>query len=97
MNAQAATAPPPVEHESPLEHVVQHPLLEVPARVTPFTPNGTITVFSDQIAMLAVAGILLIAPVPALVRRRKGASGVDERVAAEPATLVEAVRDALLK
>jgi hypothetical protein len=36
------------EPESPLEHIVQHPLIERPARVTPLTPNGTITVFSDQ-------------------------------------------------
>jgi len=89
MNAQ--------EHESPLEHVVQHPLIEVPAPVTPLTPNGTVTVFSDQIAMLALAGVLLVALVPALVRRRKGASGVDAMVAAGPANMLEAVCEYLRK
>jgi len=89
MNAQ--------EHESPLEHVVQHPLIEVPAPVTPLTPNGTITVLSDQIAMMALAGVLLVALVPALVRRRKGASGVDAMVAAGPANMLEAVCEYLRK
>jgi F-type H+-transporting ATPase subunit a len=97
MNAQGSTTQPPVEHESPLEHVVQHPLIEWPARVTPLTPNGTITVFSDQIAMLALAGVLLVALVPALVRRRKGASGVDAMVAAGPANMLEAVCEYLRK
>jgi F-type H+-transporting ATPase subunit a len=97
MNAQGSTTPPPPEHESPLEHVVQHPLIERPAPVTPFTPNGTITLFSDQIAMLALAGVLLIALVPALVRRRKGASGVDAMVPAGPANALEAVCEYLRK
>ena len=98
MNRQESTThPAAAEHESPLEHVVQHPLIQRPAPVTPLTPNGTITVFSDQIAMLALAGVLLIALVPALVRRRKGASGVDAMVAAGPANMLEAVCDYLRK
>jgi len=97
MNAQASSAQPPAEHESPLEHVVQHPLIEWTAPVTALTPNGTITVFSDQIAMLALAGVLLIALVPALVRRRKGASGVDAMVATGPANMLEAVCEYLRK
>ena len=35
------------EQESPLEHIVQHPLIERPARVTPLTPNGTISVTTN--------------------------------------------------
>ena len=89
MNAQ--------EHESPLEHVVQHPLIEVPAPVTPLTRNGTITGFSDQIAMLALAGVLLVALVPSLVRRGKGASGVDAMIATGPANMLEAVCEYLRK
>jgi hypothetical protein len=62
MTAQASTLETqPAEHESPLEHVVQHPLIEVPAHLGPLTPNGKITIFSDQIAMIALAGLLLIA------------------------------------
>ena len=41
------------EQESPLEHIVQHPLVERPASVGLLTPDGKITVFSDQIAMIA--------------------------------------------
>ena len=44
------------EQESPLEHIVQHPLIERPANLGPLTPNGVVTVFSDQIAMLVLAG-----------------------------------------
>src|SRR6266850_1041813 len=58
------------EQESPLEHIVQHPLIERPASVGLLTPDGKITVFSDQIAMIALAGILLIALVPMMIRRR---------------------------
>src|SRR5689334_23175150 len=98
MNAQAqASAPPPAERESPLEHIVQHPLIEVPAPVTALTPNGTITIFSDQIAMLALAGILLIALLPALVKRRKGTTGIASMVAAGSANMIEVICEYLRK
>jgi F-type H+-transporting ATPase subunit a len=85
------------EQESPLEHIVQHPLIERTASVGPLTPEGKITVFSDQIAMIALAGILLIALVPMMVRRRKGASGVDAMVPMGSANMLEAVCDYLRK
>jgi F-type H+-transporting ATPase subunit a len=85
------------EPESPLEHIVQHPLIERPARVTPLTPNGTITVFSDQIAMLALAGVLLIALVPMLAKRRKGTTGVDAMVPVGSANGLEAICDYIRK
>jgi len=85
------------EPESPLEHIVQHPLIERPARVTPLTPNGTITVFSDQIAMLALAGLLLIALVPMLAKRRKGTTGVDAMVPVGSANGLEAICDYIRK
>ena len=85
------------EPESPLEHIVQHPLIERPAPVTPFTPNGKITVFSDQIAMIALAGLLLIALVPMLVKRRKGTSGVDAMVPVGSANGLEAICDYIRK
>lgn len=65
--------------ESPLTHVVQHPLVQVPADLGFLTPEGKITVFSDQISMLALAGILLLALVPMLVKRRRKA-GVEGMV-----------------
>ena len=47
----------------------------------PMTPEGKLTVFSDQISMLALAGILLLALVPMIVaKRKKKAAGVDAMV-----------------
>jgi F-type H+-transporting ATPase subunit a len=98
MTAQTpATEPQAAEQESPLEHIVQHPLIERPAHLGPLTPNGTITLFSDQIAMIALAGVLLIALVPMLVRRRRGSAGVDAMVPTGTANGLEAVCDYLRK
>jgi F-type H+-transporting ATPase subunit a len=92
MNAQEhGPEPHGTEQESPLEHVVQHPLIQRPAGVTPLTPNGSITVFSDQIAMLALAALLLIALVPMLVKRRRAKTGVDAMVPTGAANFLEAV------
>jgi len=99
MSAQASHAEPghTTEPESPLEHVVQHPLIEVPAHLGPLTPNGTITIFSDQIAMILLAGLLLVALVPMLVRRRRGRVGVDTMVPTGAANGLEAVCEYLRK
>jgi F-type H+-transporting ATPase subunit a len=79
------------EHESPLEHIVQHPLIERQTSVGVLTPNGKITLFSDQIAMIALAGLLLIVLVPMMVKRRRGKSGVDAMVPTGPANAVEGI------
>src|SRR4249919_274781 len=98
MTAQPSeNQPHPAEQESPLEHVVQHPLIERPAHLGPLTPNGTITLFSDQIAMIALAGLLLIAVVPAIIKRRRGREGVEAMVPVGSANMVEAVCDYLRK
>ena len=98
MTAQpSVTEPQAAEAESPLEHVVQHPLIERPAHFGPLTPNGTITIFSDQIAMLALAGLLLVALVPMLVKRRRGGNGVDAMVPTGAANGLEAVCEYLRK
>jgi len=99
MSAQASHAEQghTAEPESPLEHVVQHPLIEVPAQLGPLTPDGKITIFSDQIAMIALAGLLLVALVPMLIRRRRGRSGVDAMVPAGAANGLEAVCEYLRK
>jgi len=88
---------PAAQSENPLEHIVQHPLIERPANFGPLTPNGTITVFSDQIAMIALAGVLLIAFVPAMVKRRLGRTGIDALVPAGAANMFEAVCEYLRK
>lgn len=82
---------------SPLEHIVQHPLIEQPANLGPLTPNGKITLFSDQIAMIALAGVLLVALVPALVKRRRGKDGVSAMVPAGAANGLEAVCEYIRK
>ncbi len=93
---QAAGPAAPAGHgaaaqESPLEHIVQHPLVQRPANLGPLTPNGVVTVFSDQIAMLALAGLLLVFCVPLLVRKRRGRQGVASMVASGAANAIEAV------
>src|SRR5471032_3162033 len=85
------------EQESPLEHIVQHPLIERPARVGLLTPEGKITIFSDQIAMIALAGLLLMALVRMMVRRRRGKTGVDALVPAGSANMLEAICEYLRK
>jgi F-type H+-transporting ATPase subunit a len=54
-------------------------------------------VFSDQIAMIALAGLLLIALVPMLVKRRKGITGVDAMVPVGSANGLEAVCEYIRK
>src|SRR5258707_4573048 len=97
MTAQPSHAEPQAEAESPLEHVVQHPLVERPAHFGPLTLNGTITIFSDQIGMIVLAGLLLVALVPMLVKRRRGKSGVDAMVPTGAANGLEAICEYLRK
>jgi F-type H+-transporting ATPase subunit a len=85
------------EQESPLEHIIQHPLIERPANLGPLTPNRTVTVFSDQIAMMALAGLLLIALVPMVVRRRRGKDGVSAMVPTGAANMLEMICEYLRK
>src|SRR5215208_1079801 len=77
--------------ENPLEHVVQHPLVQRPANLGPLTPEGKITLFSDHISMLILGGLLLILLIPVLVRKRRGKTGVDSLVPAGPANFIEAI------
>jgi F-type H+-transporting ATPase subunit a len=85
------------EQESPLEHIVQHPLIERPAKVSPLTPEGKVTLLSDQIAMLMLGGLLLVALIPMMVKRRRGKTGVDTMVPSGSANMLEAVCDYLRK
>ena len=59
---------------NPLSHVIQHPIKTLPAEQGLLTPNGEITVMSDQIAMIIVAGLLLMLFLPRAMRRTKDTS-----------------------
>src|SRR5258706_4738997 len=83
--------------ESPLEHIVQHPLIERPANLGPLTPQGVVTVFSDQIAMLLLAGLLLVFCVPLMARRRRGRGEIDALVPTGSANAIEAICEYLRK
>jgi len=66
--------------DNPLSHVVQHPISQVEADLGFLTPAQKITVLSDQIVMMIVAGLLLTALVPILVRRRAGSDAIGRLV-----------------
>lgn len=82
---------------SPLEHVVQHPLVQAPVERSFFTPEGQITLLSDQIVMMIVAGLILTLLVPVLVRRRRSREGVGQMVPTGFANFFEAVCQYLRK
>jgi F-type H+-transporting ATPase subunit a len=86
-----------MQPENPLEHIVQHPLIERPAHLGPLTPDGVVTIFSDQIAMLVLAGVLLVCLLPLMVRKRRSAQGVGRLVATGSANAVEAICQYLRK
>jgi F-type H+-transporting ATPase subunit a len=81
----------------PLEHVVQHPILQVPADLGALTPEGKISLLTDQTATLIVAGLLLMMFVPMLIRRRRGTDEIGRLVPTGPANFVEAVCEYLRK
>ena len=66
--------------ENPLGHVVQHPIRQLDADLGLLTPEHKITLLSDQIVMMIVAGLLLVVLVPMLVRRRAGADPIGRLV-----------------
>src|SRR6202035_4287094 len=79
-----------VAAENPLEHVIQHPLVTRPADLGLLTPNHQITLLSDQILMMIVAGLLLVVFVPLLARKRRGTDAVGAQVPAGFANFLEA-------
>src|SRR3990172_7321993 len=82
---------------NPLEHIVQHPLVTTPADWGLFTPDGRVTILSDQIVMMIVAGLLLTLLMPILVRRRRGRGELDSHVPTGFANFLEAVCQYLRK
>lgn len=84
---------------NPLDHVVQHQLPGWHPKydLGLLTPKGEITIFSDQIIMMIVAGVLLILFMPMMVRKRRGTSEVDKLVPTGSANFVEAICQYLRK
>jgi len=82
---------------NPLEHVIQHPLVQKQADLGLLTPEGKITVLSDQIVIMILAGLLLTLVVPVLVRRRRSTDAVGRLVPTGFANFFEAVCQYLRK
>jgi len=83
---------------NPLDHVVQHPLVTAPMNWGEvLTPKGVVTLFSDQIAMLVVAAVVLTLFVPRAVRKRRGTDEVSKLVPSGFANLFEAICQYLRK
>ncbi|MFQ5463415.1 MAG: F0F1 ATP synthase subunit A [Phycisphaerae bacterium] len=77
---------------SPLDHVVQHPLVTTDAPTVPMLiPKGHLTVLSDQIIMMIVAGLLLALVLPRLVHKRRGQSETERLVPTGFANLIEVI------
>lgn len=81
----------------PLEHVVQHTLVQKPADLGFLTPHKVVTVFSDQILTMIFAALLLIVFVPLFIKRRRGSDEVGSHVPAGPGNLIEAICEYLRK
>jgi F-type H+-transporting ATPase subunit a len=83
--------------ENPLGHVVQHPIRQLEGDLGFLTPNHKITLLSDQILMMIVAGVLLTLVVPMLVRRRSGSDPIGRLVPTGWANFFEAICQYLRK
>ncbi|MEM7480530.1 MAG: F0F1 ATP synthase subunit A [Acidobacteriota bacterium] len=75
----------------PIDHVVQHPLHTEEAHLGMLTPNGVVTLLSDQIVVMILAALLLMIFLPLMVRKRKGSDEVGRLVPAGGANLIESV------
>ena len=76
---------------SPLAHVVQHPLVEKEFDAGLLTPKGVVTIMSDHIAMIILAGLLVCVLFPWALRKRRGKAGIDGLIPAGPGNLIEVI------
>jgi F-type H+-transporting ATPase subunit a len=77
--------------ESPLSHVIRHPIVQRPADLGFLTQNGRITLLDNHIVMMILAGLLLMLVLPLSVRKRRGTDAVGSLVPAGPANMIEAI------
>ncbi len=83
---------------NPLDHIIQHPLVTRPLDLGfPWTPEGVITLLSDQIVMLILAGLILVLFFPFLVRARKGGDEIGRLVPTGFANFIEVICQYLRK
>lgn len=90
---------------NPLSHVVQHPLHQEPLDLQSslgflgwlLTPEGRITLLSDQIVMMIVAGLLLVLFLPMLAGRRRGSDEIGRLVPTGFASFLEVICEYLRK
>jgi F-type H+-transporting ATPase subunit a len=65
-----------VAGDNPLSHVLPHPIWQLEVEETAFTAGGKLTVLSDQITMIILAGFLLCLVLPRSLGRRRGDSEI---------------------
>lgn len=67
---------------NPLDHVVQHQLKTLPIDLGgwPLTPKGEITLLSDQIVMMIIAGLILMLVFPWAAKKRRGTDEISRLV-----------------
>lgn len=77
--------------ENPLEHIVPHPIKQVPANLGWLSQGGKVTVLDSHILMMMLAALLLILFVPVSVGRRRGTGEVDALVPTGAGNAIEAI------
>jgi F-type H+-transporting ATPase subunit a len=83
---------------NPLSHVVQHTLISAPLDWGwPLAQDGVITLLSDQIVMMIIAGGVLVFLFPMLVRKRSGTDDIGRMVPTGFANFIEAICEYLRK
>jgi F-type H+-transporting ATPase subunit a len=83
--------------ESPLEHIVRHPMIQRPAHLGWLTQDNKITLLDSHIVMMILAALLLLLLVPVAVRKRRGTGEVDALVPTGAGNAVEAICEYLRK
>lgn len=76
---------------NPLDHVVQHSLITREAEVGLLTPEGHITLLSDQIVILILGGLLLALLIPWWMRGRRGHDEVGRLLPGGMGNAIEAI------
>lgn len=77
--------------ENPLEHIVPHPIKQMPAHLGWLSQGGKVTLLDSHILMMMLAAVLLLLLVPVSVRRRRGAGEVDSLVPTGAGNAIEAI------